>query len=373
MRGNDRTKDGLYQRTDVLKPGATIGILGGGQLARMLALAAAPLGLRCHVFSPEKDSCAFDVVHAGTCAAYEDETALGGFAGAVDVITYEFENVPAKTAAFLAGRKPVLPDPQVLETTQDRLIEKNFISGLKIATAPFASVHSATQLEQAIKAVGLPAVLKTRQLGYDGKGQAKIAKGGDAIAAWRSLQNAPSILEGFIDFEREVSVVAARGRDGKVECFEVTENEHRDHILKTSRVPAKVTPALAREARLVATRIARAFDYVGVLAVEMFVVREGRRRTVLVNEIAPRVHNSGHWTIDGATVSQFEQHIRAVAGWPLAKPLRLGRKVEMLNLIGAEVNDAARWLTVPGTSVHIYGKGEAQPRRKMGHVTRIWN
>jgi 5-(carboxyamino)imidazole ribonucleotide synthase len=372
LRGDERTKDGLYQRTDVLKPGATIGILGGGQLARMLALAAAPLGLRCHVFSPEKDSCAFDVVHAGTCAAYEDETALGRFAGAVDVITYEFENVPAKTAAFLAGRKPVLPDPQVLETTQDRLIEKNFISGLKIATAPFAPVHSATQLEEAIKAVGLPAVLKTRQLGYDGKGQAKIAKGGDAIAAWRSLKNAPSILEGFIDFEREVSVVAARGRDGKVECFEVTENEHRDHILKISRVPAKVTPALAREARLVATRIARAFDYVGVLAVEMFVVREGRRRTVLVNEIAPRVHNSGHWTIDAATVSQFEQHIRSVAGWPLAKPLRLGRKVEMLNLIGAEVNDAARWLTVPGTSVHIYGKGEAQPRRKMGHVTRIW-
>ena len=220
--------------------------------------------------------------------------------------------------------------------------------------------------------MGLPAVLKTRQFGYDGKGQAKIAKGGNALAAWRSLQNAPSILEAFIDFEREVSVVAARGRDGKVECFEVTENEHRDHILRTSRVPAKVTPALAREARLVATRIARAFDYVGVLAVEMFVVREGRRRTVLVNEIAPRVHNSGHWTIDGATVSQFEQHIRAVAGWPLAKPLRLGRKVEMLNLIGTEVNDAARWFTVPGTSVHIYGKGEAQPRRKMGHVTRIW-
>ena len=355
----------------MLKPGATIGILGGGQLARMLALAAAPLGLRCHVFSPEKDSCAFDVVHAGTCAAYEDETALGGFAGAVDVITYEFENVPAKTAAFLAGRKPVLPDPQVLETTQDRLIEKNFISGLKIATAPFASVHSATQLEQAIKAVGLPAVLKTRQLGYDGKGQAKIAKSGDAIAAWRSLQNAPSILEGFIDFEREVSVVAARGRDGKVECFEVTENEHRDHILKTSRVPAKVTPALAREARLVATRIARAFDYVGVLAVEMFVTAEGGRHALLVNEIAPRVHNSGHWTIDGATVSQFEQHVRAVAGWPLVKPWRHGR-IEMTNLIGAEVDDYAKWLTVPGASVHLYGKGAARPGRKMGHVTRIF-
>ena len=356
----------------MLKPGATIGILGGGQLARMLALAAAPLGLRCHVYSPEKDSCAFDVVHAGTCAPYEDEGALARFAAAVDVITYEFENVPAKTAAFLAQQKPVLPDPKVLETTQDRLVEKTFISELKIATAPFAPVHSATQLAEGVEAVGLPAVLKTRQLGYDGKGQVKIAKGADAVAAWRLVHNAPCILEGFIDFEREVSVVAARERDGKVECFEVTENEHCDHILKISRVPAKVTPALAREARQIATRIAKAFDYIGVLGVEMFVVGKGRRRSVLVNESAPRVHNSGHWTIDGATVSQFEQHIRAIAGWPLARPLRLGRRVEMVNLIGAEVNEATRWLTVPGTSVHIYGKGEARARRKMGHVTRVW-
>jgi 5-(carboxyamino)imidazole ribonucleotide synthase len=356
----------------LLKPGATIGILGGGQLARMLALAAAPIGLRCHVYSPENDSCALDVVHAGTCASYDDEAALARFAGAVDVITYEFENVPAKTATFLARRKLVLPDPKVLETTQDRLIEKNFVSGLKIATAPYAPVHSATQLAEAVKTVGLPAVLKTRQLGYDGKGQAKITKGADAIAAWRSVKNAPAILEGFINFEREVSVVAARARDGAVECFEVTENEHRDHILKFSRVPAKVAPALAREARQIATRIAKAFDYVGVLAVEMFVVRKGRLRTVLVNEIAPRVHNSGHWTIDGATVSQFEQHIRTVAGWPLAKPARLGRRVEMVNLIGAEIDDAARWLTVPGASVHIYGKGDARAGRKMGHVTRVW-
>ena len=241
----------------------------------MLALAAAPLGLRCHVYSPEKDSCAFDVVHAGTCAQYDDEASLGRFAGAVDVITYEFENVPAKTAAFLARRRPVLPDPQVLETTQDRLVEKNFISALKIATAPYGPVHSATQLSDGIAITGLPAVLKTRQLGYDGKGQAKIAKGGDPVAAWRSLHNEPCIVEGFIDFEREVSVVAARSRDGKVECFEVTENEHRDHILKISRVPAKVTPALANEARQIASRIAKAFDYVGVLAVEMFVVRKG--------------------------------------------------------------------------------------------------
>ena len=355
----------------MLKPGATIGILGGGQLARMLTLAAARLGLRCHVFAPEKDSCAFQVTPLSTRAPYQDERALMRFAASVDVITYEFENVPAKTAALLAARKPVLPDPTVLEITQDRLIEKNFIAELGIPTAPYAPVHSASQLAAAIGKVGLPAVLKTRQFGYDGKGQAKIAKDGDPAAAWRSLREQPCILEGFIDFEREVSMVAARSADGKVECFDVTENEHRDGILKISRVPAKVSEPVAAEARRIATRIAKAFGYVGVLAVEMFVVKSGRARTLLVNEIAPRVHNSGHWTIDGATVSQFEQHIRAVAGLPLAKPLRLGR-IEMTNLIGAEVNEAAQWLTVPGASLHLYGKGEARPGRKMAHVTRVW-
>ncbi len=357
---------------DVLKTGATIGILGGGQLARMLALAAAPLGLRCHVYAPEKDSCAFEVVHAHTCAGYEDEDALAGFADAVDVITYEFENVPAHTAAFLSTRKPVLPDPKVLEITQDRLEEKNFISALKIATAPYAAVHSASQLADAIEKVGVPAVLKTRRLGYDGKGQAKIMKAEEANAAWHGLHEVPCILEGFIKFEREVSVIAARGTDGEVQCFEVTENEHRDHILHISRVPAKASPALAAEARRVATRIVNAFDYVGVMGVEMFVVRAKGAQHVLVNEIAPRVHNSGHWTIDGATVSQFEQHIRAVAGWPLAKPIRLGRKVEMINLIGDEVEDYERWLAVPGAAIHVYGKGKPSPRRKMGHVTRVW-
>jgi len=356
----------------MLKPGSTIGILGGGQLGRMLALAAARLGLHCHIYSPEKDSGAFEVVRDFTCAAYDDETALSGFANSVNVITYEFENVPAKTAAFLAKRKPVFPDPHVLELTQDRLIEKNFISGLKIAVAPYAPVHSASQLMAGIDKVGLPAVLKTTTMGYDGKGQVKIMPGDDANAAWRKLKNAPCILEGFVNFEREVSVVAARSADGKVECFEVTENEHRNHILKISTVPAKVSPALATEAKRIATRIAKAFDYVGVMAVEMFVVKDGRKQAVLVNEIAPRVHNSGHWTIDGATVSQFEQHIRAVAGWPLAKPVRLGRKVEMTNLIGAEVHDLGEWLATPGTSVHLYGKTEARAGRKMGHVTRVW-
>ncbi len=356
----------------VLKPGATIGILGGGQLARMLALAAAPLGLKCHVYSPEKDSCAFDVVHAGTIADYENETALAAFAKSVDVVTYEFENVPANTAALLSSRVRVLPDPHVLETTQDRLIEKNFVTGLKIATAPYAAVHSATQLAEGLEKVGVPAVLKTTRMGYDGKGQRKIEQASEANEAWRSLKNVPCILEGFVKFQREVSVIAARGADGAVECFEVTENEHRDHILHISRVPAKVTPALTAEAKRVATKIVNAFGYVGVMGVEMFVVRKGREEHVLVNELAPRVHNSGHWTIDGATVSQFEQHIRAVAGWPLAKPKRLGAKVEMTNLIGDEILDHERWLTAPNTALHIYGKGKPSPRRKMGHVTRVW-
>jgi 5-(carboxyamino)imidazole ribonucleotide synthase len=356
----------------VLKPGSTIGILGGGQLGRMLALAAARLGLHCHIYSPEKDSGAFEVVRASTCAAYDDEAALARFASSVDVITYEFENIPAKTAAFLAKRKPVFPDPHVLELTQDRLVEKNFISGLKIAVAPYAPVHSASQLAAGIEKVGLPAVLKTTTMGYDGKGQTKIQKGDDANAAWRSLKNKPCVLEGFVNFEREISVVAARGADGHVECFEVTENEHRDHILKISTVPAKVSPQLAAEAKRVATRIAKALDYVGVLGVEMFVVRGKGKQTVLVNEIAPRVHNSGHWTLDGATVSQFEQHIRAVAGWPLAKAIRLGRKVEMINLIGAEIHETTHWLTVPGASVHLYGKTDARAGRKMGHVTRVF-
>ena len=354
------------------KPGSTIGILGGGQLGRMLALAAARLGLHCHIYSPEKDSGAFEVAKAHTCAAYEDEAALARFAAAVDVITYEFENIPARTAEVLGKRKPVHPNPKVLETTQDRLVEKNFISSLKIPVAPYAPVHSAAQLAGGLEKLGRPAVLKTTTMGYDGKGQVKIMPGDDANAAWRSLKNKPCVLEGFIKFQREVSVIAARSADGKVECFEVTENDHQNHILKTSTVPAKVTDETAKEAEKIAARIAKALDYVGVLGVEMFVVKVKGKQALMVNEIAPRVHNSGHWTLDGASVSQFEQHIRAVAGWPLAKPLRLGRKVQMTNLIGDEVHDLEPWLTLPGTSLHLYGKLEARAGRKMGHVTRVW-
>jgi 5-(carboxyamino)imidazole ribonucleotide synthase len=352
----------------VLEPGATIGILGSGQLGRMLALAAARLGFKCHIFAPDRDSPAFDVVRESTRADYDDEQALARFAESVDVVTYEFENIPAETAAFLAPLVPVLPDPRILATTQDRIAEKDFIAGLGIGTAPYAAVATSAELSTALDRIGRPAVLKTRRFGYDGKGQAAIAKDAAAEAAWQDVGAQPSILEAFVPFVREVSVVAARAADGTVECFDLTENEHRDHILKVSRVPAAVSDATAQEARRIAETIAHHFDYIGVLAVEMFVLGDG---TLLVNEIAPRVHNSGHWTLDGASVSQFEQHIRAVAGWPLGKPIRKSR-VEMTNLIGHEVDDYRKWLTVPGAAVHLYGKIAVRPGRKMGHVTRLF-
>jgi 5-(carboxyamino)imidazole ribonucleotide synthase len=353
-----------------LQPDATIGILGGGQLGRMLALAAARLGFKCHVFCPEPYSPAFDVVRRVTEADYSDKDALDRFADDVDVITYEFENVPAETATFLAARKPVLPDPQVLATTQDRLAEKTFVTSLGIGTARFAPAGSPEELAHALSAVRMPAVLKTRRFGYDGKGQVTMRDGADPAAAWREVGAQPSIVEAFVPFEREISVVAARGHDGRIECFDVTENEHRDHILKVSRAPAAIAPEVEAEAKRIAARIAEAFGYVGVLAVEMFVVPGGALATVLVNEIAPRVHNSGHWTLDGASVSQFEQHIRAIAGWPLAAPVRYGR-VEMINLIGSEVEDYRLWLEKPGVAVHLYGKTGVRPGRKMGHVTRV--
>lgn len=357
-------------RQVTLKPGDTIGILGGGQLGRMLALAAARLGLKCQVFSPDPDSPAFDVVQNAICAEYADVEALELFAADVDVVTYEFENIPAATAMVLAARRPVLPDYHILETVQDRLLEKNFISGLNIRTAAYADVTSPQALCDAIEVIGLPALIKTRRFGYDGKGQAIIRDGDDPGQAWDDLGTRSAILEAFVPFEREISVIAARGADGCVECFDVTENEHRDHILKYSRVPAAISDTLAARARDIAKQIADALDYVGVLAVEMFVVPGPGGPALLVNEIAPRVHNSGHWTLDGASVSQFEQHIRAIAGWPLGKPVGHG-SVVMTNLIGDDILDYGRWLTAPGAAVHIYGKGAPRPGRKMGHVTEL--
>jgi 5-(carboxyamino)imidazole ribonucleotide synthase len=367
-RGRCRTAEGFrVSNMSPLDPGATIGILGGGQLGRMLALAAARLGFKCHVFAPNPESAAFDVVQRVTCADYSDTAALDRFAGDADLVTYEFENVPAETAAFLAARVPVRPDPKVLAITQDRLAEKNFVSGLGIATADFSAIAGASELAAALKKIGLPAVLKTRRFGYDGKGQTTIKHDGSSEAAWQAVGGQPCIVEAFVPFACEVSVVAARAHDGLVECFDVTENEHQNHILKISRIPARISAQTAQAARQIAERIALAFDYVGVLAVEMFVLRD----RVLVNEIAPRVHNSGHWTLDGASISQFEQHIRAVAGWPLVLPVRRGR-VEMINLIGNEVKDFRKWLQIPGAAVHLYGKSAIRPGRKMGHVTRVF-
>jgi len=353
-----------------LKPGDTIGILGGGQLGRMLAMAAARLGLRCQVFSPDPESPAFDVVLNATCAEYADVEALELFANDVDVITYEFENVPAAAAMILAARRPLLPDRKILETTQDRLAEKDFVKQLGIGTADYADVSSAATLHAAIARIGLPAVIKTRRFGYDGKGQAIIREGDDPDRIWEDLGTKSAILEVFVPFEREISVIAARSADGHVECFDVTENEHRDHILKISRAPAAISDALGAQARSIAERIANALNYVGVLTVEMFVVANSGGPALLVNEIAPRVHNSGHWTLDGASISQFEQHVRAIAGWPLGKPVRHG-PVTMTNLIGEDIHGYEQWLTVPGATVHLYGKGPPRSGRKMGHVTQV--
>lgn len=354
----------------MLEPGATIGILGGGQLGRMLALAAARLGFKCHVYTPEADAPAFDVVGRKTCAAYDDKAALEAFADAVDVVTYEFENVPAETAAILAAHCPVRPDPAILQTTQDRLAEKNFITRLGIGTARYADVAGPEAVEAACAEIDLPAVLKTRRLGYDGKGQTIIRDAQAMAGAWSAIGAHPAILEAFVPFEREVSVVAARGMDGEIVCFDVTDNDHGDHILQESRAPSTIPVALGARARAITTDIAKAFGYVGVLAVEMFVIDTPAGPDLLVNEIAPRVHNSGHWTLDGCTVSQFEQHIRAVAGLPLGPAHRLGR-VRMVNLIGA---DYARWrdfLGVPGACIHLYGKTSPRQGRKMGHVTIV--
>ena len=355
----------------MILPGQTLGILGGGQLGRMMALAAAQLGLKVHVYCPDPDSPAFDVAAASTVAAYEDEEALGRFARTVDAVTFEFENVPGRTAETLSAIAPLSPNALALATTQDRLAEKSFVSGLGIPTAPFAEVGGAADLARALDSLGRPAVLKTRRFGYDGKGQLILREGDDPAQAFATLGEAPCILEGFVPFEREVSVVAARTGDGAFAAYDLCANEHRSHILDVTRVPAGVSAATEARAVEIARAIADALDYVGVLAVEMFLVRDGGGERLVVNEIAPRVHNSGHWTVEGAETSQFEQHVRAVCGWPLGSPRRRGR-VEMRNLIGDDIADWPSLLAEPGAHLHLYGKGEARPGRKMGHVTRVW-
>ncbi len=352
-------------------PGDWIGILGGGQLGRMLAMAAAKLGLKVHVFAPEADSPAFEVAAASTVADYRDPEALARFARTTKLVTYEFENVPAETAALLARHCPVRPGALALETAQDRLVEKRFLQSLGLRTAPFRPVDDAQGLARALDELGRPSILKTRRFGYDGKGQRMIRDGADASETFATFGQ-PSILEGLVRFDREVSLVAARGLDGSFSAYELNENDHADGILARTRLPARVEPPTESAAAAIAQSIADALDYVGVLTVELFVVRDGDsgRESLVVNEIAPRVHNSGHWTIEGAATSQFEQHIRAVCGWPLGSTRRLG-PIDMRNLIGADAHDWRAILAQEGASLHLYGKRDARAGRKMGHVTRV--
>lgn len=352
---------------EALAPGATIGILGAGQLGRMTALAAAKLGYRAHVFAPPGDNPAFDVA-AHTQAAYADAAALDAFARTVDVVTLEFENLPAEALDRLAATRPVRPGRSVLETAQHRIREKSFFDRIGVPTAPWAPVRGPGELAAALERIGRPAVLKTATLGYDGKGQLKIGPDTDLSAAAAILHAGEAILEGFVAFEREISVIVARGPDGAMATYEPAENRHRDHILHTTTLPAAIAPETARQADAIARAAAEALDLEGLLAVEMFVGADG---AVLANEMAPRPHNSGHWTMDAAATSQFEQLVRAVCGLPLGDPARVAQ-VQMTNLLGA---DAAAWralMAEPGARVHLYGKGEARPGRKMGHVNRLF-
>jgi len=352
--------------TDALGAGAVIGILGGGQLGRMLSVAAARLGFKTCIFEPAGDCPASHVANYHFRAGYDDADALRRFAEAVDVITYEFENIPTEALDMLEALRPVRPGRVALAASQDRLVEKRFLRDLGLATAPFAPVHTAADLEAALAALGTPAILKTTRLGYDGKGQARIDGPGDADAALAAMAGAPAVLEGFVDFEREVSVIAARGLDGAVAAFDPGENVHEGGILRRTTVPARLTPALRSDAVLIAARILNALDYVGVLGVELFVTRGG----LIVNEIAPRVHNSGHWTQNACTVDQFEQHVRAIAGWPLGDGGRFA-DAEMTNLIGDDIAGIPDLARAPDTALHLYGKAEARAGRKMGHVNRI--
>lgn len=354
--------------TDPLPPGSTIGILGGGQLGRMSALAAARLGYRCHVFAPEADSPGMQVAAARTVAAYEDAAALAAFAGAVDVVTFEFENVPAATLDALAPLVPCRPGVEALRIGQDRIAEKRFFESAGIPVGPWRPVHSRAELDAAIAELGLPAVLKTTRLGYDGRGQAVLRSPADADAAWARLAPRPLVLEAFIPFAKEISAIAARGADGSLVCFEATENRHAHHILDLSIAPAQVPAAVAATARALVAQLAEALDLIGLLALEMFLLPDGG---LLANEMAPRPHNSGHWTMDACLVGQFEMHIRAVAGLPLPDPGRHADAV-MKNLVGPE--SYGRWpdlAAMPRVALHLYGKAEAREGRKLGHATRL--
>lgn len=356
------------QEDGIVPPGSVIGILGGGQLGRMLAIAAARLGYRCRIFAPEADPPAARVADSHHCAAYEDEKALSDFAAQVDAITLEFENIPTETIEFLARHKPVRPGARLLAVSQDRLREKEAINALDIATAPFCPVDSLDGLHKALQSIGMPAILKTRRFGYDGKGQAAIRNEEDIAPAWEAMAGAPAILEGFVDFTCEISVIVARNSRGEIAIHGPVENRHRNHILDVTIAPAPIAPAMAEAACALGRRLAAGLELTGLMTAELFVTADGR---LLVNEIAPRTHNSGHFTIEACHTSQFEQAIRALCGLPLGDPGQHARAV-MKNLIG---DDARHWreiLSDGRAHLHLYGKEEARPGRKMGHVTWLY-
>jgi len=355
---------------EALPPGSIIGILGGGQLGRMLALAAARLGLKTHIYSDEPDAPAFDVSAVSKVGSFEDEAALSAFAANVDVVSCEFENVPAGALQIAGKKAPVHPPAKAFAVAQDRLVEKDFMRGLGIPVADYADVHDERSLRDALLHVRLPAILKTRRFGYDGKGQALVRSEAEAFGALKDLGGQPALLEALIAFEREISVLAVRGQDGALKFYDAVENVHQNGILAVSRVPARIDADCALEARRIAGKIAEALGHVGVLCVEMF-QREGGSPRLLVNEIAPRVHNSGHWTIDACLFSQFENHVRAIAGWPLGGTARHSDAL-MTNLIGVEVERWRELAGEEGVSLHLYGKAEARPGRKMGHTTRLF-
>ena len=341
----------------------TIGILGGGQLGRMLSMAAARLGIKVHIFEPMPEPPAGDVSARVFTARYDDQKALEAFARSVDVITFEFENIPTEALDIIENITPVLPKRNALATSQDRITEKRFLQEIGLMVAPFAQVDDLPGLKAALEQVGVPAILKTRRFGYDGKGQVRITAPDQAEIAFNSLNGAPAVLEGFVDFGREISVIAARNAAGEIACFEPGENVHKEGILHSTTVPATLPHSQQTDAILLAARILNALDYVGVMGVELFVTQNG----LMVNEIAPRVHNSGHWTQNACLIDQFEQHIRAVAGWPLGDGQRHS-DAEMINLIGDDINHLKQY---ENYALHLYGKSEVKPGRKMGHVNMI--
>ncbi|MGD9810577.1 MAG: 5-(carboxyamino)imidazole ribonucleotide synthase [Sphingobium sp.] len=359
-----------------LPPGSTIGIIGGGQLGRMLGQAASQLGYRTHVYAPEASGPAADACSAWTQGDYDDEKRLGAFADGVDVVTYEFENVDSGAIRTLGEHGLVRPSVEALSIAQDRLREKSFVAKLGGTTAPFAEVDSLAALEAALNHIGTPSILKTNRFGYDGKGQVRLGDGAEynnatvdpAAVAWNSVGHAPSILEGFVTFEQEFSVILVRGLDGDIRFWDSPANVHVDGILSTSTLPAgpPITEQV-EEARALSRRVADALGYVGVLTLEFFAAPAGP----VFNEMAPRVHNSGHWTIEGALTSQFENHVRAICGLPLGDTALAARGIAMRNLIGEDANDWLGILRDPANHLHLYGKHEARPGRKMGHVTRL--